>query len=173
MGRTKTDRILMALIAVLLVALVGVIGQTLRNQVIGIGDNAPQFAVRTDSGLTVSPTDFGGKILVLNFWATWCPPCVDEMPSLDAFQAKLKNEGVVVLGISVDEDEATYRGFLKAHGVSFLTARDPEAEISDRFGTYRYPETYIINANGKVVQKVIGQTVWDNEQMISYVRSLL
>ncbi len=173
MARSQTDRILQALIAVLLVALLAVLGDTMRDRVVGVGDRAPHFSIRTDGGLTVSQSDFGGKVLVLNFWATWCPPCIEELPSLSAMYERLKSEGVVVLGVSVDEDEAAYRGFVENHRITFLTARDPDASISDRYGTYRYPETYIIGSNGKVVQKIVGPTTWDDERMISYLRSLL
>ncbi len=173
MHSSKTDRILKALIGGLLVVLVAVVADTLREHVIGVGDTAPEFEIRTDSGLVVSRSNFGGKVLVLNFWATWCPPCIEEIPSLNAFYDKLKDEGVVVLGISVDEDEAVYRRFLEGHNVQFLTARDPAAEISSRFGTYRYPETYIIDSNGTVRQKIIGAADWSDQRMIDYVRSLL
>jgi cytochrome c biogenesis protein CcmG/thiol:disulfide interchange protein DsbE len=174
MASSKTiDQILHISIGVLLVALIAVVADAVRDRVIGVGDSAPDFTVRTDSGLTVSSSDFGGKVLVLNFWATWCPPCVDEMPSLDEFQKRFKDEGVVVLGVSVDEDEELYRGFLEKHGVSFHTARDPEARISAEYGTFRYPETYIIDSSGAVTQKIVGPTVWTDERMISYIRSLL
>ena len=76
---------------------------------------------------------------MLNFWATWCPPCVEEMPSLDEFQKRLAASGVVVLGVSVDTSEPPYREFLQKAKVSFLTARDPEAEISAEYGTFKYP----------------------------------
>jgi len=173
MQSSKTDRILKALIGGLLVVLVAVVADTLREHVIGVGDTAPEFEIQTDSGLVVSRSNFGGKVLVLNFWATWCPPCIEEIPSLNAFHQKLKDEGVVVLGISVDEDEGAYRRFLEGHKVQFLTARDPAAEISSRFGTYRYPETYIIDSNGTVRQKIIGAADWSDQRMIDYVRSLL
>ena len=174
MASSKTiDRSLQVSIAVLLVALIAVVWDATRNRVVGVGDSAPEFSIRTDSGVTVSRSNFGGKVLVLNFWATWCPPCIDEMPSLDALQKRFKNDGVVVLGISVDEDEAVYRSFLEQRGVSFQTARDPEARISADYGTFRYPETYIIDSSGSVAQKIIGPAAWTDERMVSYIRSLL
>ena len=173
MARSRTDQILYGVIGVLVVALVATVGDTLRNRVTDEGETAPAFSIRTDNGFTVSRNDFGGRLLVLNFWATWCPPCIDELPSLNAFYEKLKGDGVVVLGISVDEDESAYQSFVRDHGIQFLTARDPEAEISGRYGTYRFPETYIISSKGKVLQKIIGETTWDDERMISYIRSLL
>src|ERR1051325_11151599 len=81
----KTDRYLKGAIVVLLAALVFVIYDGIREKVVVVGDTAASFTITTDSGRRISPSDFGGKLLVLNFWATWCPPCVEEMPSLDQF----------------------------------------------------------------------------------------
>ena len=173
MRACKTERILQAGIGVLLVALIAVIAGTLRDKVIGVGDTAPDFSIRADTGLTVTRSNFGGRLLVLNFWATWCPPCIEEMPSLDQFQKDLKDSGVVVLGISVDEDEQAYWDLLSRVKVSFLTARDPAARISSEFGTFRYPETYVIDADGKVVRKIIGATAWTEERTMDYIKSLL
>lgn len=170
---TKLDRVLAGAIGVLLAALIAVFGAAVREKRVGVGDRAPHFSVRTDSGLTITPSAFGGRLLVLNFWATWCPPCLEEMPSLDRMQQQLKDQGVVVLGVSVDEDEAAYRRFLERAKVSFLTARDPEAAISALYGTYRYPESYVIDRQGKVVQKIIGAVDWTDDRMMNYLRSLL
>jgi peroxiredoxin len=121
----------------------------------------------------VSLDNFGGKLLVLNFWATWCPPCVQEMPSLDQFSREFSKDGVVVLGISVDKDVNAYRKFLSRAQVSFLMARDPEGKINAEYGTFKYPETYLINPQGKVVQKVIGPESWTDPRMTQMVRALL
>ena len=173
MKQSKSERVLGVLIVVLIGVLVAVVADTLRSKVIGVGDTAPKFSIRADNGVTLSRDHFGGRLLVLNFWATWCPPCVEETPSLNQFQKEMKEEGVVVLGISVDEDAAAYRAFLKRARVSFLTARDPEARISSRFGTFRYPETYILDTHGKVLRKIIGPARWTDRRMIDYVKSLL
>ncbi|MCC6859173.1 MAG: TlpA family protein disulfide reductase [Bryobacterales bacterium] len=173
MSSVKMDRLLQAAIAVLLVVFVFVIYRSVHEKIIGVGDSAPEFSIQTDSGRTVSVSNFGGRLLVLNFWATWCPPCVEEMPSLDRFQQQLGGSGVVVLGVSVDKDAAAYTRFLERAKVSFLTARDPEARVSADYGTYKYPETYIIDSRGKVVQKIIGPENWSDERMLSYVKSLL
>lgn len=173
MSSTKTDSILKGGIAVLLVALVGVIYDGLREKVIGVGDTAPEFTITTDKGRTVSTSDFGGKLLVLNFWATWCPPCVQEMPTLDQFQKSLAAKGVVVVGISVDKDEKVYKAFLNKANVSFHTARDPEAKINAEYGTFKYPETYVIDRRGKVLRKFIGPENWTDENMLRDVASLL
>lgn len=173
MPQTNTDRAILATIAVLMVALGWVIVQSLQEHVVQAGDQAPEFAITTDKGLRITPTKFGGRVLVLNFWAAWCAPCVEETPSLDQFQRTLADSGVVVVAISVDRKEQMYNTFLKRFHVSYQTARDPEAAISDNYGTYRYPETYIIDRSGKVVQKIVGPRNWTDPTLINYVKSLL
>lgn len=169
----KTDRILQLSIAALLGVFVYVIFISVHERVVQVGDSAPDFSIATDAGRTVSAKDFGGKLLVLNFWATWCETCIVELPSLDEFQRELAPSGVVVLGVSIDKDEKAYKRFLSRVGVSFLTARDPENKINAEYGTFKIPETYIINRDGKVLLKVISSTNWTDEKMMSYVKSLL
>jgi peroxiredoxin len=173
MRKSKVDVLLQCAIALLLLALVAVFAYATRDTVIGAGDEAPEFSIKTDAGPTISRTDFGGRLLVLNFWATWCPPCIEEMPSLEAFHRQLKDSGVVVLGVSVDEDEAAYRRFLQRANVSFQMARDPESALSSKFGSYRYPETYVINRDGKVLQKLVGPADWTDQRLVGYIKSLL
>lgn len=173
MPRSTTDRAIIATIAVLLVALGWVIVRSMREHVVQAGDQAPDFAITTDQGLRITPTSFGGKVLVLNFWAAWCAPCVEETPSLDQFQRTLADSGVVVVAVSVDRKEQLYNNFLKRFHVSYQTVRDPEANIGDLYGTYKYPETYIIDRSGKVMQKIVGPHNWMDPELISYVRSLL
>jgi peroxiredoxin len=169
----NTERVLQVLIGVLLVALSAVVASTLREKVVNTGDRAPDFSVTTDRGVQLSRSNFGGKVLVLNFWATWCPPCVEEMPSLNTMAEQLAPAGVVVLGVSVDRNEQVYKQFLQNHGVKFQTARDPEADISSEYGTFKYPETYVIDASGKVQQKIIGPQNWTDPTVVSFIRSLL
>jgi thiol-disulfide isomerase/thioredoxin len=116
---------------------------------------------------------FGGKVLVLNFWATWCATCMEELPSLDQFQREFASSGVVVLGVSVDKDEKAYKRFLSRVNIAFLTTRDPDNKINADYGTFRFPETYIINRDGKVLSKIISATNWTDDKMMNYVKSLL
>ncbi len=164
----------------LLVALAFVIVYTMRDHITEVGDKAPMFSVTTDRGLKITPADFGGKVLVLNFWASWCTPCVQEEPSLNAFQKMLASSGVVVLGISVDHNEMQYRNFLQKFQPVFQTTRDPEESINTRYGTYKFPESYIIDRNGRVVRKYLGlpdrngQFIpWTDPELVGYVKSLL
>ncbi len=172
MPNGKNDRLLHGLLAFALIALTAAVADSMRDRVVRAGDQAPHFSMRADNGLTVTPTEFGGKVLIVNFWATGCPPCVEETPSMVAFANQYRDKGVVVFGISVDKSQKNYDNFIRRFGVTFLTARDPEAKVSDLFGTYVYPETYVINREGKVVQKIIGGTTWTDPNLMRFVEGL-
>src|SRR5437764_2674957 len=171
MKSAKTDRLLRAGMALLMVALVYVIYAAIHERVVVAGDDAPSFSVRTDSGRTVSVPNFGGKVLVLNFWASWCPPCVQETPSLSQFAAAYANKGVVVLGVSVDRDEKAYRAFLQKFSPAFLTAR--ENKLHEDYGTFMYHETYIIDSKGKVLEKLAEPADWMDPKMTQLIDRLL
>ena len=136
-----------------------------------IGSAAPQFAVE-DSDRRISLGDFKGKIVVLNFWATWCPPCVDEMPSLVRMQQLMRDKGVTVLAVSVDADGGSYHKFLKDHNVNLLTVRDPDQKSNNLYGTFKFPETYIIDRNGVVRRKFIGSVDWNQPDILDYLSKL-
>jgi cytochrome c biogenesis protein CcmG, thiol:disulfide interchange protein DsbE len=180
MKQNKIDLGIKVATGVLLVVLALVIVYSVQDHVVGVGDTAPEFRVKTDSGAVITPKDFGGKVLILNFWASWCAPCVQEMPSLNQIQQMFGPQGLVVLGVNVDSKEELYRNMLKRFQITFQTVRDPEENINYRYGTYKIPESYIIDRNGKVVQKYAGLPdvngewkVWTDPQIVSYVRSLL
>ena len=161
------------LIVVLTVALGWVVSGSLEEPVTKVGDRAPAFSVKTETGKTITEKDFGGKLLVLNFWAAWCAPCVQEVPSLEAFQQSMAPQGVVVLGVSVDTNPALYNRFREQFNVTFETSRDPEWDIAAAYGTFQLPETYIIDSSGKVVQKVIAAQDWMNPAFLDSVKKLL
>jgi thiol-disulfide isomerase/thioredoxin len=171
MPSVKIDRFLRVAIGVLLVTFVYVIYAAIHERVVAAGDTAPEFTITADSGRAVSLPNFGGRILVLNFWATWCPPCVQETPSLSRFAQEFANKGVVVLGVSVDQNEQAYRAFLRKFNPAFLTARD--TRLHEDFGTFMYPETYIIDAKGKVLQKLAEPADWMDPKITGYINSLL
>jgi peroxiredoxin len=114
-------------------------------------------------------TDLRGQVVVLNFWASWCPPCVAEMPSLERLHRQFEGRGLMVLGISVDEDLNAYESFLRGQGITFPNYRDPDRRISSLYGTFMYPETYIIDTEGKLVRKVIGPLEWDDPQVVEFL----
>jgi peroxiredoxin len=167
------DRLLTAAIVLLAGALVWVVAGTMDVHVINAGDQAPDFKIVGDDGRTYTRADFGGKLLVLNFWASWCAPCVQEAPSLEAFQHVLGPEGVVVLGISIDTNQKRYEQFLRRFRVDFPTARDPDANISSNYGTFQIPETYLIDSTGKVREKIISNQNWVDPQFLDRVKTML
>jgi cytochrome c biogenesis protein CcmG/thiol:disulfide interchange protein DsbE len=136
-----------------------------------IGSTAPDFTVQ-DSDHKVSLSDFRGKIVVLNFWATFCPPCVDEMPSLVQMDQRLKDKGVAVLGVSIDVDADAYHRFLKDYKVGFVTVRDPEQKSATLYGTHGWPETYIIDRNGIIRRKFIGPVNWIEPEIVEFLTKL-
>ena len=167
------DRLLTAAIVLLAGALVWVVAGTMDVHVTNAGDQAPDFKIVSDDGKTYTRADFGGKLLVLNFWASWCAPCVQEVPSLEAFQHVLGPEGVVVLGVSIDTSQKRYEQFLRRFRVDFHTARDPDANISSNYGTFQIPETYLIDSTGKVREKIISNQNWVDPQFVERVKAML
>ncbi|HYL35451.1 MAG TPA: TlpA disulfide reductase family protein [Bryobacteraceae bacterium] len=179
MTHSRVDQALKIAIGGLLAALGFLIAYTMQEHIVDVGDHAPNFTIITDRGQRISPRDFGGKVLVLNFWAAWCPPCIQEAPSLNEFAKMVAPSGVVVLGISVDQNQKQYESFLKKFQIAFPTARDPEQNTTYRYGTYKFPESYIIDRNGKVVRKFPGlpesngHTIpWTDPELVGYVKSL-
>jgi cytochrome c biogenesis protein CcmG/thiol:disulfide interchange protein DsbE len=141
--------------------------------VIAEGDKAPGFTVVTDQGRRISPSNFDGKLLVLNFWATWCDGCVREIRSLDAFQQEFSRQGVVVVGVSMDRNETRYTQFLQQFQIGFGTMRDPDCNLSNSFGTFQLPETYIIDPSGKVIKKIVAAYNFMDPHFVAEIRNLL
>ena len=103
-----------------------------------IGQPAPDISLKDMQGNTVTLSQFKGKVVVLNFWATWCPPCREEMPSMERLHQQFKDQGLVLLAVNVEQDGAR----VKAYGV------------------FRFPESFIIDRNGVIVDKIIGGRDW-------------
>lgn len=136
-----------------------------------IGSSAPDFTVQdTQNKITLS--QLRGQVVVLNFWATWCAPCVEEVPSLVEMQRRLKAKGVTVLAVSVDVDDNAYRQFVRNHNVTLLTVRDPDQKSSALYGTHLFPETYVIDRNGVMRRKFIGAVDWTEPEITDFLSKL-
>lgn len=136
------------------------------------GRTAPDFPLEMN-GRQIHLSDLRGKVVVLDFWATWCPPCVEEAPSLNALQEKIEAQGGTVLGVSQDDDADAYQKFLIEHGVNFPTYRDPEKKVPSAYGTVMIPEAYLISKDGKIARKVVGPQDWTSPELMSSVETLL
>ena len=137
-----------------------------------VGEKAPAFTIQ-DGAQTVSLRDYRGKTVVLNFWASWCFPCVAEFPSLIQLQRQMPN--VVVLAVAFDSDEPSYRQFLVDNNISGIVTIDDLTDASNHaFGTYRPPETYIIDPRGTIRRKFIGMPDggWTNPEILNFLKNL-
>ena len=136
-----------------------------------IGTAAPNFSVQ-DADRKITLSDLHGKVVVLNFWATWCAPCVEEMPSLVQLQQRFKDKGLSVVGVSIDVDGNAYHKFLKDYKVDFVTVRDPDQKTANLYGTFKWPETYIIDRDGIVRRKFIGAVEWSQPEIVDFLNKL-
>jgi len=135
-----------------------------------IGDRAPNFTIH-DGAQTVSLNQYRGKIVVLNFWTSWCPPCLEEFPSLIRLQKDMPS--VVVLAVSFDTDTAAYRQYLvDNHIQGIVTVVDPSQHANEVFGTTRPPESYIIDRRGVIRRKFIGPQDWTSPEILDYLKNL-
>ena len=135
-----------------------------------IGETAPNFTVG-DSQRMVTLSQFRGKPVVLNFWATWCPPCIEEMPSLVELQKKMGDK-VTILAVSEDADEGAVKQFVRDHNVDLMVVRDSKQSANTLYGTFKFPETYVIDKDGVIRRKFIGATDWTNPEIIDYLNKL-
>ncbi len=136
-----------------------------------IGSSAPDFTLQ-DSDHTVTLSQFRGQVVLLNFWATWCPPCIEETPALVRMQNQMKSKGVTVLAVSIDADDAAYHKFLKDYSVSMVTVRDEAKKASTLYGTFGWPETYVIDRQGVIRRKFIGPVDWTSPEITDYLSKL-
>lgn len=136
------------------------------------GRKAEDFAMDLD-GKQEHLKDLQGKVVVLNFWASWCGPCVEETPSLISLQQRIASRNGVVLGVSVDEDPAAYEKFVTEQHLNYPTFRDPSKKIATDYGTSMWPETYIIDRKGVIVRKIIGPQDWNSPELLSYFDAIL
>jgi cytochrome c biogenesis protein CcmG, thiol:disulfide interchange protein DsbE len=150
-------------VLLILVSVISISACHNRSQLPRIGWSAPDFTVEK-----TTLSQFRGQVVVLNFWATWCIPCVEELPSFDQMQRRMRGKRVTVIAVSVDVDENAYRKFVADHNVKLLTVRDPTGKTSAMYGTFKYPETYIIDRNGVLQRKFMGAVDWTEPEMLDF-----
>jgi len=137
-----------------------------------VGVAAPPFRLPALAGGEVDLLSQRGKVVVVNFWATWCPPCVAEMPSLERLHRTLSPEGLSVITVSTDEDEAELRRFVSERGLTLPVLKDPGGRAAaGEYRTTGYPETFVLDREGRLLEHVVGPAEWDSAERLAYFRS--
>jgi peroxiredoxin len=134
------------------------------------GDAAPDFTLPNLKGRSVRLSDHRGKVVFLNFWATWCKPCIVEMPSMQALYQRFERRDFEILAVSVDlEGAGPVKKFIATHGLTFPVLLDPNKDIYRLYRLTGVPETFIIDRNGKILLKIIGPREWMKKQWLDYL----
>jgi peroxiredoxin len=138
------------------------------------GGEAPGFRLPSLGGGELDLASQRGRVVVLNFWATWCPPCVAEMPSLERLHRALSPEGLSVVTVSTDEDEAALRRFVAARALTLPVLKDPGGRVAaGEYRTTGYPETFVLGRDGRILKHVVGPAEWDSAETLAEMRRLL
>jgi peroxiredoxin len=135
---------------------------------------APDFAVPDLAGQAVRLSAYRGQVVLVNVWATWCPPCRDEMPSMERLHQKLKDRGFVLLAVSQDEGSADgVKSFIEQMKVTFPVLVDPQGEVGRKYGVWGFPESFLVDRDGRIVERVIGPRDWAAPDQIARIEALL
>ncbi len=148
--------------------------ESLAKDAAGMAKSAPTFTLTDITGKKVSLSDFKGKVVLLNFWATWCVPCREEMLPLNKLYADLKNKGFVVLAVSIDPAEESVKTFITEKAITFPVVMDSEKEVYfDLYAVLVLPTSFLIDKNGMIVEKILGEMDWGSPEIKEKIRTLL
>ena len=135
---------------------------------------APDFAVADLSGQAVRLSALRGQVVLVNLWTTWCPPCREEMPSMERLYRRFKDRGFVLLAVSQDEGGmAVVQPFVRQLGLTFPILVDPERQVGDRYRVWGYPESFLIDRDGRIVERIIGPRDWTSPDQVAALERLL
>jgi peroxiredoxin len=137
------------------------------------GITPPDFTLPTLDGGSITLSDLKGKVVLINFWTTWCPPCRDEMPSMERLYRRLKYEEFTLLAVDIMESPETVKKFARKYDLSFPILLDKTGEVSGKYAANAIPTTYIIDKKGKAVGKAIGPRKWNGEHAMALIEELL
>jgi len=141
---------------------------------VAVGSQAPDFTLEQVGGGQVSLGSLRGKIVLVNFWATWCPPCKAELPSMERLYARMKKKGLEILAVNVEADgREILPKFLDQHPHTFPVLLDLEGEVQASYGVFRFPETFVVGKDGKIIDHIIGGRDWADKQMIDKFNQLI
>ena len=133
---------------------------------------AKEFVLKDIDGKEFRLSQYRGKVVLVNFWATWCPPCREEMPSMDRAYEQLKKSGIIILAINIGEDEDTIFKFTADYPVSFPLLMDQDSSVINQWPVTGLPTTYVVDPNGHIVYRAIGSREWDDEALLKKLNAL-
>jgi peroxiredoxin len=133
---------------------------------------AEDFTVTMVDGSSFRLSEHRGKTVLLNFWATWCPPCREEMPALERLHRQHKDRGLVLVAISIDTDAKLVPPYVKASKLTFPIGLDPKADIANKYGVRALPSSFVIDRQGTMAGLALGPRVWDNAAAHALVEAL-
>jgi len=131
------------------------------------------FSLSLLDGENTTLSSYNGQVVVLNFWATWCPPCRDEMPSMETLYQRYKNQGLEMLAVNLRENKNTVQQFIQRYNYTFPIPLDLDGRVGSRYGITSIPTTYIIDKEGKIIGRIIGSIHWDTPQVFALFDALL
>lgn len=137
------------------------------------GPALPDFALPDMHGTIHNLSDYQGKVVLLNFWATWCPPCVKEMPSMQRLEKQLQGEDFTILAVNMGEDENTINAFLERYPVDFTILLDKDGKVLTSWKIVAFPTTFLIDREGRISHALFGGLEWDEPDAVDVVKSLL
>ncbi|NOX19787.1 MAG: TlpA family protein disulfide reductase [Nitrospirae bacterium] len=135
-----------------------------------VGTFAPDFTLQDLKGNKVSLIDFRGKVVLLNFWATWCPPCREEIPSLNKLMSQYQDKGLVIIGVSSDSSYKRLKAFARKYKINFIVLHDATITVTRKYKVFSLPTTFLINKRGRIVQKFIGAYDWTSAEVIDLIK---
>lgn len=139
-----------------------------------INQQAPEFALKDINGNTVSLSSYKGRVVLLNFWATWCPSCREEMPALNKLSRKLKNRNFSIIEVSADRSVSDVKDYLKKHPSDCTVVVDDSLSVSrSLYKVFVLPTSFLIDKKGIILKKYYGGEDWDGSEMVSKIESLL
>ena len=133
---------------------------------------APDFELRDMDDEIHRLADYKGKPVIINFWATWCPPCRAELPSMNRAWQKIKNDGIAMIAINIGEQEDTVFEFASQFPISFMVLLDERADEMKKWPMTGLPTTFILDPEGRIVYKAVGDKDWDDDALLDMIRAL-
>ena len=138
-----------------------------------MGKRAPDFTLKDLNDRTVSLSSLKGNVVLINFWATWCPPCRDEMPSLNRLFKSLRNDGLAILAVSTDKRLSDVKGYVSGHPVDFHVLTDTELKTSRQYKVFSMPTSFLLDRKGVIVKRYLGEETWDSPEIMKEIRKAL